>query len=275
MNGNDKWQVAGDKRADVPSCHSSLVSRYSPAFTLIELLVVIAIVVILASLLMPALSGSKVAANRIKCGSNLRQLGMAAQMYWNDNAGNCFSYTTGTTNNGSLLWFGWLGDTGGEGNRQFDLTFGSLYEYVSASEVRLCPALNADSPQFKRKATSVVYSYGYNLALSPANPAAASINRVTRLSDTVLFGDAAQVNNFQPPASPTHPMVEEFYWLSVSTNFTSSSYYPNGHFRHAQKANAVFCDGHVATEVMLAGSLDKWLPDQFVGQLRPEILSLQ
>jgi prepilin-type processing-associated H-X9-DG protein len=70
-------------------------------------------------------------------------------------------------------------------------------------------------------------------------------------------------------------MVEEWYYLSSETNYTSSSYYPNGHFRHTQKANVIFCDGHIGAETMVAGSLDRKLPSQFVGSLRAEILSLQ
>jgi prepilin-type processing-associated H-X9-DG protein/prepilin-type N-terminal cleavage/methylation domain-containing protein len=271
MKARDEWRETGDgpKPAgarNLPSRRPPPATRHSCAFTLVELLVVIGIIAMLAAMLLPVLGKTTATAKRADCVSNLRQLGVAMHLYWSDNGGNCFNYNFGVTNSGQILWFGWLGP-GAEGHRPFDLSQGALYPYLNGGDGRLCPGLDSTLAHFKLKGTNVIFSYGCNSYLfGGPGQTAVNANKISRPVDTALFADAAQVNDFQAPASHRNPMLEEWYYVDLNTA------YPNGHFRHSQRANVTFGDGHVDRETMVPGSLDQRLPEQCVGRLRPEIL---
>ena len=70
-------------------------------FTALEMIVAIAVVVLLAVLLLPRMARPKNRPHRINCVSNLKQVGLAARMWANDN-GEKFPWQVSTSTNGTM-----------------------------------------------------------------------------------------------------------------------------------------------------------------------------
>ena len=79
------------------------------------------------------------------------------------------------------------------------------------------------------------------------------------------MADAAQVNTFQAPASPTNPLLEE--WHYVQPPDSKFRDYPHVHFRHRGRANVLFADWHVEACLPKEGSYDQRLPSARIGCL--------
>lgn len=123
-------------------------NKGSIAFTLLELLIVLAIIMILASILLPALNKAKETTRQISCAGNLKQIGTAYQMYGVD-SNDYFA----PWKNGTYVWAQYVGnyESGIASEERLAGWGGKIYPYLGGKghwKIFVCP-----SDPFKRNLT--------------------------------------------------------------------------------------------------------------------------
>lgn len=207
--------------------------RRSVGFTLVELLTVIAIVAILAGLLLPALASVRKRAWQVSCTNNLKQIGIAFQMYVNDNNDYVVPLVDDTF---SVYWFG-RRVAPDEPIRRQD---GFLYPYLrNAGRIEICPSFTGYLPLGSEPGTSYGYNYYF---LSPFSgpptwaPVPVKFTQIEAPARTIAFADSARDYN---------GVLEENWYLDPPQWFGVDNPFYFVHFRHNGFANVLFADGHV------------------------------
>lgn len=109
--------------------------RARSAFTLIELLVVISLITLLISMILPSLGKSKESAWRVECGTNLRQVGIAAGSYELENLRFLPTHYAGSTPFTTY----WMNHPGA--NTLTRVNLGLLLDYVADPEFYYDPSI--------------------------------------------------------------------------------------------------------------------------------------
>jgi prepilin-type N-terminal cleavage/methylation domain-containing protein len=216
-----------------------LKPRLQDAYTLLELLVVIALVAMLAALLLPILARAKEKARSSQCTGNLRQWGLAYEMYAADNGDFLPRRGQGVQTLAVIDrpddWFNALPGYFGLPTFQ-EMVAGKAQPAAHKPSVFICPT--ADNP-----GGTYFLPYGMNMNLSPWNlPQATKFGEVTQPSCVVTMADAPG------PYASTYPSAQPYSIVA----------------RHAGRLNLLFLAGQVqsfAGPYVGCGAGDPKLPD--------------
>lgn len=205
--------------------------RSARRFTLIELLVVITIIMILASMLGPALQSARAKALAANCQGNLKQLTTGVMMYIDDYDGQMVG--------------SWYSGSGGGYNSWPGYTWRrAVHPYVNDTAVHVCPMAPDDNTWDPYTDTTAAEwgksGYGANRVhwTEPGNGVTDPMRRNMKLSrikypmDTIYLADRNDARDQIAYQSDNH----SFNWLT---------YDPQGSIRHNMGCNVSWADGHV------------------------------
>jgi len=222
-------------------------------FTLVELLVVMSIISLVLFVLLPSLRKSRQQAQAVVCMNNIKQLSLAFILYGEDYNG----YAMPATASSGIYWWGRKLTTGIDHKQGFVWPY--LKSDLAADSVYECPAQPYGSYQLQGKPPGkpdepkwITSTYGYNgYYLCPPQSGwynlpgcwqkIAGINMPTQVlafADTLIDYDLTGKkpilkNNFS--LDPPYIYKSGRWGKNVS---------PTTCFRHSERTNAVFVDGH-------------------------------